>query len=116
MAYFSTGDNQDLLWLPFDSQESVDAVFDALHKNFRVERVWWRGGQDEIWGKHFALREENRQFARIWQWWKHLAYENVGTNRLAVRAAHQRGQKIWLAYGLFDHGSAADVGYVGFPY
>jgi hypothetical protein len=33
-----------------------------------------------------------------------------------VRAARERGLKIWMAYGLFDNGSGPDVGFSGFPY
>ncbi len=115
-AYFTTGDYQDLLWFPLDSQASIEAAFEALQKTYKVSRIWWRGGQDEIWGNQFVIRPENREFANIWKWWKYLAYEVVGTNRIAVKAAHDRGQEIWLTTGLFDNGSAADVGYVGFPY
>lgn len=115
-VYFTTGDHQDLLGLPLDSAATIEAAFDALHHRYRVSRIWWRGGQDEVWGNQFVIRPENRQFARIWQWWKHLAYEGVGTNRIAVKAARSHGMQIWMAYGLFDNGSAADVGYVGFPY
>ena len=115
-AYFSTGDNQDLLWLPLESRESVEAVFDALHRGYRVDRIWWRGGQDTIWGNCYVIREENRPYDRLWQWFKHLAYEKVGTNRIAVKAAHDRGMKIWMVDNLFDHGSGPDVGFAGFPY
>ena len=97
-------------------EASIEAAFEVVAQVLRVSRIWWRGGQDEIWGNEFVIRPENREFARIWKWWKHLAYEVVGTNRIAVKAAHDRGMEIWLTTGLFDNGSAADVGYVGFPY
>ena len=93
-AYFTTGDYQDLLWLPLDSQASIEAAFESLHKTYKVSRIWWRGGQDEIWGNQFVIRPENREFAHIWKWWKHLAYEVVGTNRIAVKAAHDRGKPV----------------------
>lgn len=114
--YFTTGDHQDLLGLPLDSKATIEATFEAIRERYKVQRVWWRGGQDEVWGKQFHLREENRMFARLWQWWKDLSYEKVGTNRIAVRAARDRGMQIWMAYGLVDNGSQADAGYVGFPY
>jgi hypothetical protein len=81
-----------------------------------VSRVWWRGGQDEIWGNQFVIRPENRLYARIWDWWRNLQYRKVGTNRISVGAAHARGLEIWMAYGLFDNGSGPDVGFGGFPY
>lgn len=114
--YFTTGDHQDLLGLPLDSKATIEATFESIRERYKIKRVWWRGGQDEVWGQQFVLREENRVFARLWRWWKHLAYEKVGTNRIAVRAARIRGMKIWMAYGLFDNGSQPDAGYVGFPY
>ena len=115
-VYLSTGDNQDVLaFAPLDSVATINATFDAL-KRYRVNRIWWRGGQDEIWGKQFVIREENRMFWRIWEWWKDNQYRKLNLNRVAVEAAHKRGMEIWLTYGLFDNGSQADAGYAGFPY
>lgn len=116
-AYFTVGDAQDLLeFPPLDSRISIATAFETLKQQWQLERIWWRGGQDEIWGKEFVIRSENRQFAKIWDWWKDLQYRTVGTNRIAVEEAHRRGMSIWLAYGLFDNGSQADAGYSGFPY
>lgn len=115
-AYFTTGDYQDLLLLPLDSRASIEAAFAAIRGSYQVSRVWWRGGQDEVWGKEFVIRPENRHFGLIWDWWRDLAYRRVGTNRLAVEAAHGLGMEIWMAYGLLDNGSPPDVGYSGFPY
>lgn len=115
-VYLSTGDNQDVLeFAPLDSEATVNAAFDALQR-YRVNRIWWRGGQDEVWGKQFVIRKENRMFWRIWEWWKDNQYRESKLNRLAVEAAHKRGMEIWLTYGLFDNGSQADAGYSGFPY
>ncbi|REJ97479.1 MAG: hypothetical protein DWQ34_02160 [Planctomycetota bacterium] len=115
-VYLSTGDNQDVLeFSPLDSPATVHAFFDALQR-YGVNRIWWRGGQDEVWGKEFVIREENRIFARVWDWWKDNQYRKQDLNRVAVDAAHERGMEIWLTYGLFDNGSQADVGYSGFPY
>ena len=114
--YFSVGDAQDLLYTPLESKASIESVFDVLHEKYKFHRVWWRGGQDEIWGNQFVLREQNRYYWRVWEWWRDLQYRVVKCNELAVKAAHQRGMEIWMAYGLFDNGSPADVGFVGFPY
>lgn len=115
-VYLSTGDNQDVLeFAPLDSSTTVEAAFDAIQR-YRVNRIWWRGGQDEIWGKQFVIRQENRMFWRIWEWWKDNQYRKAKLNRVAVEAAHKRGMEIWLTYGLFDNGSQADAGYAGFPY
>jgi len=115
-VYLSTGDNQDVLeFAPLDSATTVEAAFDALQR-YRVNRIWWRGGQDEVWGKQFVIRPENRMFWRIWEWWKDNQYRTAKLNRVAVEAAHERGMEIWLTHGLFDNGSQADAGYSGFPY
>ena len=116
-VYFTVGDAQDLLeFPPLDSRTSIATAFETLQHQWQVERIWWRGGQDEVWGEEFVIRPENRHFAKIWDWWRDLQYRTVGTNRIAVQEAHQRGMKIWLTYGLFDNGSQADAGYSGFPY
>ena len=116
-VYFTVGDTQELFdFPPLDSRASIAMAFETLQQQWQVERIWWRGGQDEVWGKQFVIRPENRQFAKIWDWWRDLQYRTIGTNRIAVEEAHRRGMKIWLTYGLFDNGSQADAGYVGFPY
>jgi hypothetical protein len=116
-VYFTVGDTQELLdFPPLDSRASIAMALETLQQQWQVERIWWRGGQDEIWGKQFVIRPENRQFAKTWDWWRDLQYRTVGTNRIAVDEAHRRGMKIWLTHGLFDNGSQADAGYVGFPY
>jgi hypothetical protein len=116
-VYFTVGDAQDLLeFPPLDSKTSIAACFETLKEQWQVERIWWRGGQDEIWGEQFVIRPENRIFAKVWDWWRDLQYRKVGTNRIAVEEAHQRGMQIWLTHGLFDNGSHADAGYSGFPY
>lgn len=116
-AYLTVGDAQDLLeFPPLDSETSIAAAFASLEEQYAVERIWWRGGQDEIWGEEFLIRAENRGFAALWDWWRDLQYRRIGTNRIAVAQARQRGLQIWMAYGLFDLGSQADAGYSGFPY
>ena len=116
-VYFTVGDAQDLLeFAPLDSRNTIATAFETLKTQWAVERIWWRGGQDEIWGEQFVIRPENRHFAKVWDWWRDMQYRKVGTNRIAVDEAHKRGMKISLTYGLFDSGSQADAGYSGFPY
>ena len=69
-VYFTVGDAQDLLWTPLESKASIEAVFQVLQERYHTARVWWRGGQDEVWGEQFVLREQNRYFWRIWNWWR----------------------------------------------
>ena len=60
-AYFTVGDAQDLLeFPPLDSRTSIAAAFESLKTQYAVDRIWWRGAQDEIWGKEFVIRPENR--------------------------------------------------------
>ncbi len=115
-VYLTVGDYQDLLYTPLDSAASIDAAFGVMHDKYAVKRVWWRGGQDEVWGKQFLIREQSRRYTRLWDWWKDLQYRVVNTNALAVKAGHARGIEVWMAYGLFDNGSPPDVGFGGFPY
>ena len=83
-VYFTVGDTQDLFdFPPLDSRTSIAAAFETLQKQWQVERIWWRGGQDEVWGEEFIIRPENRQFAKIWDWWRDLQYRTIGTNRIA---------------------------------
>ncbi|MCY2967572.1 MAG: hypothetical protein NT069_28735 [Planctomycetota bacterium] len=87
-AYFTVGDTQDLLDTPvLDSRVTIAAAFESIQEKYGVERVWWRGGQDEVWGEEFVIRPENRGFARVWDWWRDLQYRKVGTNRIAVEEA-----------------------------
>lgn len=115
-VYFTVGDYQDLLYTPLDSPASIKAAFEVLKQKYDVARVWWRGGQDEIWGNQFLIRDHSRRYVRLWNWWMDLQYRVVGTNRIAVQAARDQGLEIYLTYGLFDNGSQADVGFGGFPY
>src|SRR2546427_10502821 len=63
-VYFTVGDAQDLLYTPLESKASIEAVFDVLHERYHTARVWWRGGQGEVWGNQFVLREQNRYYWR----------------------------------------------------
>src|SRR2546421_10144379 len=71
-VYFTVGDYQDLPYTPLDSVASIHAAFEVLHDKYGVERVWWRGGQDEIWGKQFELREQSLHYAQVWNWWNDM--------------------------------------------
>ena len=115
-VYFTVGDYQDLPYTPLDSEASITAAFDVMSRLYDVKRVWWRGGQDEVWGKEFLIRDQSRRYARLWEWWMDQQYRVVNTNAIAVKAGHDRGMEVWMAYGLFDNGSPADVGFGGFPY
>ena len=116
-VYFTVGDAQELLeFAPLDSRTSIATALETLQRQWQVERIWWRGGQDEVWGEQFVIRPESRQFAKVWDWWRDLQYRKLGANRIAVEEGHKRGMKVWLTYGLFDNGSQPDAGYSGFPY
>jgi hypothetical protein len=56
-VYFTVGDTQDLFdFPPLDSRTSIAAAFETLQQQWQVERIWWRGGQDEVWGEEFVIR------------------------------------------------------------
>lgn len=115
-AEISTGDNQWMLWLPMDSKVAVESAFDVLAEDFHVDRIWWRGGQDEYWWEHYEFRPANRFYYELWSWVRHLI-EDVGTNRAAVAAAHKRGMQIWMETGLFEFAAHADGGgCIAYPY
>ena len=116
-CYVSTGDN-DWLWTspPVNSEASIEAVFDSLHKVFGVTRMYWRGTHTEWAIDHFVVRPENFQGHGFWQWERHLIKEK-GQTDLAIRAARKRGMEIWGMNPLFDHGAQAssDSAKVGTP-
>ena len=116
-CYVSTGDN-DWLWTspPVNSEASIEALFESLHKVFGVNRMYWRGTHAE-WGiDHFVSRPENFLGHGFWQWERHLVKEG-GQTDLAIRAARKRGMDIWGMNPLFDHGAQAscDSAKVGMP-
>lgn len=116
--YVSVGDNQYIVnWgEPLDSKATIEAAIDSYQKNMRVNRIFWRGQQDQQWLESFVFRPQHRTVYGWWEWLKHLNYQ-VGSNRIAVQAAHRRGMKIWSITGLFDWGSQASAGGIGIlPY
>ncbi|MCC6424533.1 MAG: HEAT repeat domain-containing protein [Phycisphaerales bacterium] len=108
-AEISTGDNQWMLWLPMDSQAAIESAFEVLSRDFHVNRIWWRGGQDELWLRNFTFRPANRFYDELWGWVRHLVDE-VGTNRIAIAAARKNKMQIWMETGLFEFASHADAG------
>jgi len=108
-AYISTADNQWALWTPMDSKATIEAAFETLAKDYHVNRIWWRGGQDEMWLRHHRFREGNTFYFRMWQWLRHLNDE-VGTNRIAINAARNNGMSIWMVTGLFEFATQGDAG------
>lgn len=113
-AYFSTGDNQWLLWLPMDSAESVTLAIDTIAKDFHVQRLWWRGGQDDLLYHNAHVRPDNRLYYKGTEWWTQCA----GTvNPAAITAAHRNGMKIDVMTGIYEFMCQADAGgCIQFPY
>ena len=91
-----------------DSEATIEAALEALAANFNVDRVFWRGGQDEIWGETFEFRRQARRSWAAWDWGNHLL-SDVGTNDIAVRSARKLGLGIWVTEALFDHGGQPEV-------
>ena len=106
-CYISKGDN-DWLWQspPVNSKASIEATFDSLKHAYGVDRIYWRGLQSQYIVGSYLLRPENFLSYGFWMWERHLA-DDVGTSRIAVQAAHDRGMTIWGFTALFDHGAQA---------
>lgn len=116
-CYISTGDNHWVSeWLPIDSPAAIEASFDLLKRTYSIRRIYWRGLEAAAWQQTCDIRAENCRYFDFWKWERHLI-EAVGTDRLAVRAAHDRGMQIWGVGSLFDWGAPPDVGGCGeFPH
>ncbi|MEA3478912.1 MAG: HEAT repeat domain-containing protein, partial [Bacteroidota bacterium] len=109
-CYISTGDRDWKTGLPVDSKATIENIIEALATKFDVNRILWRGGQDDMWLKYYKPFEENR---RLWQGYRQQIRwlrNEVGTSRIAIQAAHKRGMKVWLHTGLYAHGGPPDAG------
>ncbi|MBM3475602.1 MAG: hypothetical protein FJX75_20250 [Armatimonadetes bacterium] len=117
-AYASVGDNQWVSdWPPIDSRETVEALFEWLDETYGVSRVYWRGEQDRMWLQHYVFRTESPLYYEFWIDWVKPLTEQVGTDDLAVAAAHRRKMGIYIFDGLFEHGAPGDIGGCAqFPY
>src|SRR5882757_9631255 len=105
--FISTGDNNYFgNSLPIDSKAAIEASFD-LFKALGAGRIYWRGLENAVWMETNLVRKESVRYYSFWQWHRHL-YE-MGLDRFAVEAAHQRGLEIWGVGNLGDWASAADV-------
>jgi HEAT repeat protein len=114
--YISTGDNQVALWLPMDSNRAITTAFDTAAKDWNVDRILWRGAQDELWSQITKVSDQNRYYKTIWDW-TFYCINVAGTNRSAIAAARKNGMSIWAIEGLFEYGSPPDTGGCGeYPY
>jgi len=108
-CYISTGDNHWLgVSLPIDSKASIAASFDMLADVYGVRRIYWRGLEEAAWVETAHVREENCRYASFWEWIRRL-YKELDPDKVAVKAAHERGMEIWGVGNLFDWGSPADT-------
>ncbi|MBD3293690.1 MAG: hypothetical protein GF393_12255 [Armatimonadia bacterium] len=115
-VYCSTGDH---LWVaerePVDSPASIEAMVEWMSATYDVRRLYWRGGGSEIWDRHYQIGPDR---PKQYDWavnWKRLLFREEGINRVALRAAHNRGMEAYLYTGLFEHGVQPDVGIIA-PY
>lgn len=117
-AYTSAGDNQWVSdWPPLDSPATVEALVEWLSRTYGVKRLYWRGEQDRMWLEYYQFRPEIPLYYDFWlNWLRHLTWK-VGTDDLAVAAAHRLGMQIYIFDGLFEHAAQGDAGGCGmFPY
>ncbi len=113
-VFCGTGDN---LWVydkePVDSRETIDAMFDWMSQTYQMKRMYWRGGQEDMWQRHFHMGKETVMNYDYDMNWAHHVYRELGVSSAAVRAAKRTGSEIFLYTGLFEHGVQPDVGIIG---
>jgi hypothetical protein len=104
-CYISNGDN-DILYHspPIESFAAIDDLFDVLQKVYGLERLYWRAPQIEQLVNHSEYRKENFYYTE-WIKWLDYLYNDVGTGKYAVEAAHKRGMSVWGVAAIFDHGA-----------
>jgi len=111
-VYCGTGDH---LWPwerePVDSPATVDAMFDWMARTYGVTRMYWRGGQQEIWAANYQVGQTHPLSYDWTAWCNHLMRE-VGINATAVRAARRHHMEIYMHTGLFEHGVQPEVGII----
>ena len=88
-----------------DSQLAIETAFDVLNTDWEVDRILWRGGQDEIFSQHVVLNKQNRLGWQFRQWFNPMIAD---LNSDAISAAHQRNMEIWMVQGLYEFGGPAD--------
>ncbi len=111
-VYCGTGDH---LWPwdkePVDSAATIAAMFDWMQKSYGVTRMYWRGGQQEIWAEDYQVGKV-APLSYDWTAWCNYLIQQVGINDIAIRAARRHQMEIFLFTGLFEHGVQPDVGIV----
>ena len=114
--YISTADNQWALWTPTDSPKAIDAALTTSVRDWDIDRVLWRGLQDEIWDSEHLFRKYNYFFSSMFEWVASNQIEG-GVNSTANSVAKKNGLDIYLVYGMFEFRAQADIGGCSsFPY
>ena len=109
-CFITTGDNDFVFsFPPVCSKSSIDDLFDILQKVYKVEKIYWRGMNEEQVLDYSVIREESDLY-EYWLWSEYLNKE-VGTSRYGIKAALGRGIAVWGVASLFDHGSEAVMHY-----
>ncbi len=113
-VFCGTGDN---LWVydkePVDSPEVIDAMFGWMTQTYQMKRMYWRGGQEDMWQKHFRMGKETVMDYDYGSEWAHHVYRKLEVSKAAVRAAKRTGSEIFMYTGLFEYGVQPDVGIIG---
>jgi hypothetical protein len=111
-VFCGTGDH---LWShkvePVDSPATLAALCEWLTETYQVKRLYWRGGQDDIWHRDFR-RVSHDPAIYDWVQWEKFLYDELELNAAAVAAAKAKGMEVYLYTGLFEHGVQPDVGIV----
>lgn len=111
-VFCGTGDN---LWNhkvePVDSPATLTALCQWITGTHQARRLYWRGGQDDLWHRDFR-RVAHDPLITDWVEWERHLYEERKLNHVAVAAAKAEGLEVYLYTGLFEHGVQPDIGIV----
>jgi len=111
-VFCGTGDH---LWArerePVDSPATIEALVAWLHGTYGVSRLYWRGGQGDLWDRTMKVGPESVPQHDWFQWMRHLNRTQRITTA-AVDATRRRGMEVFLYCGLLEFGVQPDVGIV----
>lgn len=114
-AFCGTGDH---LWStdkePIDSKATVEAMIEWMSETYDIKRLYWRGGQEDIWLKNFKFGSESVQHYDYKQYSERV-YGQDSISSVAINAAKKHGMEIFLYTALYEAGVQPDVGVIS-PY
>lgn len=114
-AFCGTGDH---LWStnkePVDSKATIEAMIEWMSETYDIKRLYWRGGQEDIWLKNFKFGRASVQNYDYKQYSERI-YKQDSISSVAINAAKKHGMQIFLYTALYESGVQPDVGVIS-PY